>query len=205
MRLQGRITRWDDERGFGFVSWHGDGSSVFVHIKAFPNGARRPAVGDIITYVVAEGKNGKSRAENVRFSDQKHVKKPKPHRLGSSRVPIAFTLFFCLLVIASAYLGRLPWFVLFVYAALSVMTFLAYGWDKASAQSGRWRTAESSLHLMGLLGGWPGGVVAQRYFRHKTSKREFLSVFWMTAGLNVLAFAYLVAGGDADSIKQIIR
>ena len=30
MRLQGRITRWDDERGFGFVSWHGDGSAVFV-------------------------------------------------------------------------------------------------------------------------------------------------------------------------------
>ncbi|ORE84959.1 hypothetical protein ATO7_16424 [Oceanococcus atlanticus] len=85
MRLQGRITRWDDERGFGFVSWHGDGSSAFVHIKAFPNGVRRPVVGDVISYVVAKGRDGKPRAEQVRFSDRSGVKKQRPDRVRISR------------------------------------------------------------------------------------------------------------------------
>lgn len=114
-------------------------------------------------------------------------------------------LIYLMLVATAAYSGRAPWSALLVYAVLSVITFFAYGWDKSSAKLGRWRTAESTLHFLGLVGGWPGGAAAQRYFRHKSSKREFLLTFWMTVVLNILAFSYLVASGDAESINKIMR
>ncbi|WP_154930883.1 cold-shock protein [Gimesia maris] len=31
MRSQGKITDWDDEKGFGFISSQDDSNSVFVH------------------------------------------------------------------------------------------------------------------------------------------------------------------------------
>ena len=35
MRYQGRITRWKDDQGYGFISPNLGGEEVFVHIKAF--------------------------------------------------------------------------------------------------------------------------------------------------------------------------
>jgi len=57
---------------------------------------------------------------------------------------------------------------------------------------------------MGLVGGWPGALAAQRLLRHKSSKQEFLSVFWVTVFLNVVAVGYLVWSGDAGFINQLI-
>ncbi len=45
------------------------------------------------------------------------------------------------------------------------VAFAAYWLDKFAARTGRWRTAERTLHLFGLVGGWPGALVAQRVFR----------------------------------------
>ena len=73
--------------------------------------------------------------------------------------------------------GRLPPVVLAIYLAASVVAFIAYAWDKSAARDGRWRTAESTLHLLGLVGGWPGALVARRVFRHKTRKQSFIVGF----------------------------
>ena len=62
---------------------------------------------------------------------------------------------------------------------LSGVAFLAYWDDKRRAEGGAWRVAESTLHALGLLGGWPGGFLAQHCLRHKTSKRSFQVVFWL--------------------------
>lgn len=53
-------------------------------------------------------------------------------------------------------LGRLPLAVLGLYAAASVVAFLAYGHDKSAAVRDAWRVKENTLHLFALLGGWPG-------------------------------------------------
>ncbi len=72
---------------------------------------------------------------------------------------------------------------------LSIVAFLAYRSDKRRAQAGDARVPESTLHLLALAGGWPGAFLAQRTFRHKTSKASFQLVFWVT----VLAYQYLAA------------
>ena len=89
---------------------------------------------------------------------------------------------------------RLP--VLLAYLGLSLAAFMAYAFDKSSTISGRWRTAEQTLHLFSLAGGWPGALLAQQLLRHKTSKPGFVGVFWLTVALNVAAFV----GGHAGVI-----
>ena len=46
-----------------------------------------------------------------------------------------------------------------VYAAVSVCTFIAYAVDKSAAKAGRWRTPESTLQMLSLLGGVARGVI----------------------------------------------
>jgi len=84
MRSKGKITSWNDEKGFGFITPSSGGNRIFVHIKAF---------------------------------------------------------------------------------------------SKSAARKGAWRTQESTLHLLSLVGGWPGALVAQQKLRHKSKKQSFRFVF----------------------------
>ena len=80
-----------------------------------------------------------------------------------------------------------------VYVVASVITFLAYAQDKSAAQHNRWRTKESTLHSLALVGGWPGALLAQKLLRHKSSKASFQRVFWVTVLVNVLAVSWLMS------------
>ena len=103
-------------------------------------------------------------------------------------------LFFCVLVFA-CHQEKLPWIVPALYATASAATFLVYARDKAAARHGRRRTRERSLHLLGVAGGWPGALAAQTLLRHKSSKRDFRSVTFLTGGAHGAAMiAYLLHG-----------
>lgn len=78
-----------------------------------------------------------------------------------------------------------------VYLALSPLCFILYAADKSAARSGGWRTQESTLLVIGLVGGWPGAMLAQQFLRHKSVKASFRSAFWGTVILNVIAFVVL--------------
>jgi len=82
--------------------------------------------------------------------------------------------------------GLLVW-----YIAASVITFVAYALDKRAARRGMWRTPEGTLHVLSLVGGWPGALVAQRVLHHKSRKGSFQALFWATVGLNCVVFAWL--------------
>ena len=68
---------------------------------------------------------------------------------------------------------------------MSVIAFLIYGWDKRQAKTDGWRVPEKRLHVLAFLGGFPGAMLAQSYFRHKTQKTEFKVITWLAAGLHV--------------------
>ncbi len=73
------------------------------------------------------------------------------------------------------------------HAALSLAALLFYGWDKRAAINGTWRVPEARLHLLALLGGWPGALLAMRLFRHKSRKGAFVRVFWVTVVVHLAA------------------
>lgn len=92
-------------------------------------------------------------------------------------------------------LGPVGLALLCVYGALSAVAFVLYGLDKAAAERGARRTPEITLHLVSLLGGWPGALLGQRTFRHKTRKQPFRAVFWGTVVINCLGLAGLALAG----------
>ena len=67
---------------------------------------------------------------------------------------------------------------LVAYGIFSVLAFLLYWRDKRKAQADQWRTPENVLHALECAGGWPGALLAQQVFRHKTRKVSFQLVFW---------------------------
>lgn len=71
---------------------------------------------------------------------------------------------------------------------MSFFTFFVYGWDKRSAEKGTNRVPEKSLHLLELLGGWPGAIAGQQFFRHKTQKTLFWALTYLIATAHVVAF-----------------
>ena len=129
---------------------------------------------------------------------------PKNRRLGKRTWLVAA---FFAVVAGLCGLGRLPWTILGGYALLSVTTFGTYTWDKAAAQAGRWRTPEKTLHLLDLLGGWPGGLMAQEWVRHKSAKTRFQVIFWATVVANcaLLAWAGTRTPAEIDRLISLLR
>ncbi len=83
---------------------------------------------------------------------------------------------------------------LIVVLAMSPVCLLAYGWDKRQAGNGGRRVSEGTLHLLAFLGGWPGALMGERLFRHKTQKVKFRIVFWVAVLLHfVLVGAVMYA------------
>jgi uncharacterized membrane protein YsdA (DUF1294 family) len=100
---------------------------------------------------------------------------------------------FMVLYVAAAFLWEVPAWVLGIYVGASILAFATYGIDKYAAVSDSRRIPEHWLLFIGLLGGWPGAIIAQQVMRHKSSKASFRSSFWRTIIFNVVAFVALAS------------
>jgi uncharacterized membrane protein YsdA (DUF1294 family) len=87
------------------------------------------------------------------------------------------------------------------YGVVSVLAFLLYWRDKRQAQTEGRRTPENILHAVELAGGWPGALIAQQVFRHKTRKVSYQVLFWAIVLLHqVFWLDQLFLGGTLLSI-----
>jgi len=174
LRYHGSLVEWSDDRGFGFIQPDQGGARVFVHISAWqprPQATSRPQVGLRLEFAVGmEG--GKPRAQQVTGRPVVRPRASGPQRTAG-RVPSGARasggggdvaiLAFALVWVGTAVVWGVPRWVLPGYAVLSLVTFCAYWQDKRAAQAGLWRTPESTLHALALLGGWPGAIVEQQW------------------------------------------
>lgn len=152
MRQQGKLTNWNDEKGFGFITPSSGGTRVFVHITAFLRGQRRPTVNEMVTYSVTHDRKQRLCAGKVLF--QRGAKREAARSQGVVLALCLFSSFFALLSIC-AVAGLIPVPVVGFYAFMSTVSFFMYGLDKSAAQRGAWRTTEGTLHLAEVAGGWP--------------------------------------------------
>ncbi|MFB0536079.1 MAG: DUF1294 domain-containing protein [Anaerolineae bacterium] len=84
-------------------------------------------------------------------------------------------------------------------AAWSVATFVMYGLDKGLSETIRKvRTPEFILHLLAMLGGFPGGWLGRAFFGHKTNVREkpwfLIILFLSTLGHGLLIYYRFLSG-----------
>lgn len=197
MRHDGRITDWNDDRGFGFVTTDADNVRAFVHVNDFNRVFGRPDAGMLISCELRKDAKGRLTAKRVRALGRK--------RISGKRWARAV---FAVLCAAALVIGwrseRLPTVIAFVYGAMSVLAIILYAADKRAAVRNRWRTQESTLHFVALAGGWPGAAFAQAAFRHKSKKAAFQAVFWITVALNCAALAWLLVSGNAVVINQTV-
>ena len=211
MRDQGRhvgeVIQWQDARGFGFIEDADGGARVFVHISSCPPDGPRPSEGDEVEFTVGRSPDGRRQAVEVRFLRSTRAEREETARqdrrgriaiLPLTVVPLFVILFG--LVLAK---WEVPLWGVVLYPAMSVATFLLYLADKRAALEGTWRVRETTLLIAGLLGGWPGGAIAQQVLRHKNRKREFQAAFWCLAVLNVAIFVLVVwyHGPIADALQ----
>jgi uncharacterized membrane protein YsdA (DUF1294 family)/cold shock CspA family protein len=194
MRLKGIIVEWNDDRGFGFVEPAGGGPRAFCHISQFAVRSRRPSVGECITYQLSRDERGRPRAVQIQRPGTP-AREPSRERASRSLSPwlaVSVSAIFLIVIAVLAVAGRLPWIVPFVYVVASVLAIFAYAFDKSAAMNRRWRTQETTLHLLALVGGWPGAWVSQLLFRHKTRKVSFVLVFLFSVLLNLAALTWVV-------------
>ncbi|HEU4509894.1 MAG TPA: cold shock and DUF1294 domain-containing protein [Pyrinomonadaceae bacterium] len=190
MRFKGKLTSWNDDRGYGFIEPIQGGQAVFVHITAFDPRGGRPQVDDLLWFEVEPGLRGKSRAKNVEYvrrpvaQDKIQDESEAPPGIGS----LAAVPGFVLLYVVVGILWEPPIIIAIFYIGASAITFQTHRNDKTAAQQGGWRTSENTLHMLAFAGGWPGALLAQQVLRHKSVKREFQGVFWFTVVLNVAGF-----------------
>lgn len=196
MERLGKVSEWNDDRGFGFLApLDGEPALVFFHVRDYRLDGRRPEVGELVKFTAQRQPDGKWRARAVRRTVPvaRHAKpaaraaaapRPASPLVGATAV-VLYALF-----IGWAIRGnRLPVEAIFVALAVSAITFVVYALDKHAAQTGRWRTPESTLHLLELAGGWPGAWVAQQLLRHKSRKPGYRVVFWLMVLLHGAALA----------------
>lgn len=200
MRRKGKITKWKDDRGFGFITPIGGGEQVFVHIKSFSNPHRRPIGKEVVTFEVTSDAQGRLRAEDVAFIGDSYAGS-KQNGTSLVIVPALFLMF----VAVSVLVGQLPFVVLGLYLVASAVSFLVYAHDKSAAKRNQWRTPERLLHVLSLLGGWPGALFAQKLLRHKSKKQSFQIVFWTTVVLNCVGLGWLFSAFGADALRSVLR
>lgn len=79
---------------------------------------------------------------------------------------------------------------------LSLITFILYGYDKAQACSFGWRVRERTLHMLEFLGGWPGALIGQHFFQHKTTKLSYQITFWFIVVVHQLLWWAIFKSGS---------
>lgn len=216
-KQQGRVIKWQDDKGVGFIETE-VGESVFFHVSEF-KAQRRPAIGEEVVFTVGQDNQGRMKAREVQelsFVQHKMAQKNKQIRQrnhkrsaqaefeAGQKKRLFLGIGFYGVLILLAVMNKLSWLVVAWYAALGIITYAMYAKDKAAAQSGDWRTSESTLHLLSALGGWVGAMVAQTYLRHKSQKAEFRLAYYLTVIINMAGLLFILAGGGLEALKGLL-
>jgi uncharacterized membrane protein YsdA (DUF1294 family)/cold shock CspA family protein len=200
MRYQGKIIDWKDQQGFGFITIPDRHDKIFVHISALPNRQHRPVIGDQVSFILKKDATGRMQAESVTIMGQSARGRASQSRGG---VSLIFALGFLIMISGASWLGWVPVIFAASYLLTSALTLIVYALDKSAAQKNQWRTPENTLHTLALVGGWPGALIAQKWFRHKSSKTSFQFVFWITVIVNCGGLAWVLSP-SGHAIREII-
>ena len=216
-KQQGRVAKWQDDKGFGFIETAA-GESVFFHVSEF-KAQRRPTIGEEVVFSVGYDNQRRLQAKDVQelsFVQQKMAQKNKQIRQRNHKISaqaefesgqkkrLFLGIGFYGVLILLAVMNKLSWLVVGWYIALGIITYAMYAKDKAAAQNNHWRTPESTLHLLSALGGWVGAMVAQTYLRHKSQKAEFRLAYYLTVIINMAGLLFILAGGGLDFLEGLL-
>lgn len=106
MRIEGTLAKWNDDRGYGFITPIQEGPEVFVHISAFPRDGHHPTIGERLTFEIETDSAGKKRAKHILCPGRSTVRSSRqsmPRR--RIEMPGFFGRVIPLIVVALAFYG----------------------------------------------------------------------------------------------------
>lgn len=199
----GKLAKWKDERGFGFIQPADGSQEVFLHISEVKDATRRPQENDTIYYHCVVDSDGKVRAckafilgaRNKSTSLSNGTKWPKTKTSG---FPIVEVILLSLLPLVGAV--HFTWMThnpvpLVLYPVVSFVTYALYVDDKSRAKQKNWRISEKTLHLSEIAGGWMGGFIAQRMLHHKNRKESYQVEFWAIVIVHYIGWLFWLFSG----------
>lgn len=189
MRYQGKIIKWYDDKGYGFIRATEDSKDVFLHVSDISKLNKRPVVNEVVSYELSKDSRGRYRATQVAYQTKQTSFSKSEGATSYNAYFLLLILLFFVLIAERAINGFLPISFLFVLVGANLLVFLYYYQDKTSAIKKGWRTPEATLHWFSLLGGWPGAYIAQKMFKHKHKKSSFMLTYKLTVLLNCLIIA----------------
>ena len=188
MKKKGKIQHWNSSRGMGFIRNPKTGLDIFFRINDYL-GSASPREGETVWFDEVVSQNTRPRAIAVStVSGNADVHSHRPRRyIGrkTSTGPFVLLLFLWSILIAwGVWENRLPVWVLAAALGVNVLTVLAYAKDPQGARPGYWRTSETFLHLLSLLGGWPSAGTAQTILQYRSRTQSFGTQDWGTVALH---------------------
>lgn len=147
---------------------------------------------------------------------------PRPHRYHPAREPasrsnrsgrksdwnvpaVAAIPVLLLCYLAANLIWSLPRWGWLWFVVTSALSYVYYQRDKRAADEDEDRVPENNLHVLALLGGWPGALIAQRTLRHKLRKPAFMKLFWLTViGNLILLFAFAAVHRYVIAPKPVV-
>jgi len=104
MRTHGKLTKWNDERGFGFIEPTTGTEDLFVHVSAFPRDGIRPCIGELVSYEVDLTGDGKRRAVRVMRPGRATTHRtPRPRSTVTRQSPLTAVASLLLLAVIGWY------------------------------------------------------------------------------------------------------
>ena len=184
---KGVIVEWASKSPFGYAEC--ELGRIFLHINNFTERFKWPEVDDEVTFAMGEDPKGRPCAESIILISQQGVLSWRH-----------FATVIALLILPAIAVPNLtgvisPWWILSCVIIISFLATLNLWIDKNYAKKADSRVPEVSLHLFEFMGRWPGSFLAQRYFRHKISKKNYQYFFWLIVLSHQLVSLDLILGG----------
>jgi len=183
----------NDAKGYGFIAPSDSGRKVFVHISDIEN-KRQPDIGNAVIFDIKKDEKGRVAAANVKIK-------------GLPKLPstILFSAIFLVLSSLVILIFGGQKLLIPIYFIMSFITYVIYWLDKKAAQNGQFRTPEKVLHMLALFCGWPGALMAQHQFRHKSKKQPFKTILWLTVVLNIVGLVCSFTPPGVELVQEIIK
>ena len=88
MQNRGLLTKWNDDRGFGFIK-HSETETIFLHISAVKMMPRRPKEGDFLFYDIVIDSSNKKKAACVTIEglQKNSISMPRVSKKNKSSKP----------------------------------------------------------------------------------------------------------------------
>lgn len=207
--LQGTVSYWRDDKGFGFVTTD-TSERIFFHIRDFKQPpARRPQQGDRLSFQLGFDKQQRSYALSLQLEEStvaptKPAKSTGPDFYQIQQQAWCFRYLFFALLLLSLLAGSFAFTVPLFYLEASLFTYWLYQIDKKLAASGQSsRLPEESLQMFSLIGGWPGALVAQKRLHHKVHKMPFQREFRFVIYGNSCFLLWLLSEPGTDFLQKM--